>query len=421
VHRAPSWLLSQSGRAFVPPTPFAQPNLPRRLAALKKLAANGNADAECRLANRYETGDGVARNPQLAERWLVASAAKHNGCGINELGKLYVDARGVPRNYRLALDYFRAAASGGYPGAYYNLGVMAEYGWGVDRNDRDAFVWYKKAADSGYPQAFTAVADYYLYGNAGIQDTWLAEQYYTLSAKAGDTYAADRLAYAYIRDARTPDHIKKAMHWLKRDAESPWAQYELGWLYDTGDGVTKDAKLAARWYRRAANQGLPDALTAYADLLRTGRIDHRRNFVSAADYYRKAVAAGDGKAMFELGEMCGSGSGVPRDPRLAERLYASAAAHGNGDALLLIAYRFLYGTHGYPRDLERAEALAIVAASHGASERQIDQFAPLVRQEHGASVSALISEYERSIEVYAGDSMHRRGQFAIPIKVQTTL
>jgi len=37
------------------------------------------------------------------------------------------------------------------------------------------------------------------------------------------------------------------------------AQFNLGMIYDTGEGVTKDAAEAVKWYRKAADQGLAAA------------------------------------------------------------------------------------------------------------------------------------------------------------------
>jgi TPR repeat protein len=37
------------------------------------------------------------------------------------------------------------------------------------------------------------------------------------------------------------------------------AQAELGWMYNTGEGVAQNRVQAASWYRKAADQGLADA------------------------------------------------------------------------------------------------------------------------------------------------------------------
>lgn len=44
--------------------------------------------------------------------------------------------------------------------------------------------------------------------------------------------------------------------YLKAEAGDAVAQYNLGVLYDTGDGVPQDHDEAAKWYSMAAEQGL---------------------------------------------------------------------------------------------------------------------------------------------------------------------
>jgi TPR repeat protein len=38
-----------------------------------------------------------------------------------------------------------------------------------------------------------------------------------------------------------------------------WAQYDLGILYETGQGVPKDAVEAVKWWKLAEKQGYPSA------------------------------------------------------------------------------------------------------------------------------------------------------------------
>jgi TPR repeat protein len=40
------------------------------------------------------------------------------------------------------------------------------------------------------------------------------------------------------------------------------AQVQLGWLYETGEGVTENDAEAAKWYLKAAEQGHPVAQSA---------------------------------------------------------------------------------------------------------------------------------------------------------------
>jgi uncharacterized protein len=55
----------------------------------------------------------------------------------------------------------------------------------------------------------------------------------------------------------TPEEIEQ----LKKDAEQgdALAQYNLGRMYETGEGVPKDYKEAAKWCCKSAEQGNADA------------------------------------------------------------------------------------------------------------------------------------------------------------------
>ncbi len=44
------------------------------------------------------------------------------------------------------------------------------------------------------------------------------------------------------------------------------AQYAIGWLYDSGNGVLQNPKQAAEWYRLAAEQGVEEAQFNLANL-----------------------------------------------------------------------------------------------------------------------------------------------------------
>jgi len=44
------------------------------------------------------------------------------------------------------------------------------------------------------------------------------------------------------------------------------AQFNLGTMYENGEGVAKDKKTAERWYRKAAEQGYAQALSKLAEM-----------------------------------------------------------------------------------------------------------------------------------------------------------
>ncbi len=83
------------------------------------------------------------------------------------------------------------------------------------------------------------------------------------------------------------------MKWCRKAAEQGYAkaQYNLGGMYDKGQGVPQDDAEAVKWYRKAAEQGDAEA----------GR------------WWRKAAEQGDATAQLSLGLMYGMGQGVPQD------------------------------------------------------------------------------------------------------------
>ena len=59
-------------------------------------------------------------------------------------------------------------------------------------------------------------------------------------------------------------NYSEAMKWWRKAAEQgdPDAQYNLGLMYDNGNGVQRNYAEALRWLRMAAKQGFADAQTA---------------------------------------------------------------------------------------------------------------------------------------------------------------
>ena len=74
------------------------------------------------------------------------------------------------------------------------------------------------------------------------------------------------LGLMYDRGRGVPQDYKEAAKWYRKAAEQgdSLAQGELGWLYNVGKGVVQDDKEAAKWYAKAAEQGTP-ADTSYLE------------------------------------------------------------------------------------------------------------------------------------------------------------
>ncbi|MFB2971687.1 tetratricopeptide repeat protein [Aerosakkonema sp. BLCC-F183] len=89
------------------------------LSLLQPLADEGNAEAQCAIANIYHLGLGVEKNILEAIEWYVKSSARGYGVASNNLGGIYLTG---------------------------DEGVTA------DRTEADK--WFQKARDQGEGEAF---------------------------------------------------------------------------------------------------------------------------------------------------------------------------------------------------------------------------------------------------------------------------
>ena len=72
------------------------------------------------------------------------------------------------------------------------------------------------------------------------------------------------------------------------------AQYNLGVMYDNGQGVRQNYAEALRWYRKAAEQGVAEAQYNLGVMYASGR-GVRQNFHLSKEWFGKACDGGDQK------------------------------------------------------------------------------------------------------------------------------
>jgi hypothetical protein len=98
------------------------------------------------------------------------------------------------------------------------------------------------------------------------------------------------------------------------------AQLRLGIAYETGDGVPLDLARAARFYRAAA---APVSGTTFVYSPAVGQAPGQVIPIRTG-----ADLPGLAEAQYRLALMYRDGRGVQKDPALADRLFAQAAAQG---------------------------------------------------------------------------------------------
>ena len=94
-------------------------------ADLRTAAERGDAQAQFRLALRYETGTGVPKDMGEAMKWHRKAAEQGDVSAQFYLGTLYEEGKGVARDHAKAVKWYRLAAEQGSLIAQSTLGTSS--------------------------------------------------------------------------------------------------------------------------------------------------------------------------------------------------------------------------------------------------------------------------------------------------------
>ena len=86
------------------------------------------------------------------------------------------------------------------------------------------------------------------------------------------------------------------------ERENAQAQFNLGMMYENGQGVRQDDAEAVKWYRLAAEQGYAPAQSNLGVMYENGQ-GVRQDDAEAVKWYQQAAAQGLAEAQSNLGVM----------------------------------------------------------------------------------------------------------------------
>lgn len=182
----------------------------------------------------------------------------------------------------------------------------------------------RPAADAGDAACENFVGELFDGGDGIAANPIEAVRWFRLSAGQGNGFAAINLGMAYATGRGVPKDLDQAESWLRRAAGQglPEAELQLGLFLFEHRG---DAKQSVKWYRSAAAQGLPAAQFALGLVYELGN-GVRRNGRLAVKWYARAADHGLAGAQSRLAGLYERGEGGESDPREAYFWYAVAAA-----------------------------------------------------------------------------------------------
>ena len=156
------------------------------------------------------------------------------------------------------------------------------------------------------------------------------------------------------------------------------AQYNLGVLHATGQGVPRDLAEAAKWFQMAAEQGDTNAQYNVGGMYARGQ-GVPQDFTEGAKWFRKAAESGFAPAQYLLAGMYDNGEGVPHDHAEAAKWFRMAAEQGLAAAQLEVSAAYGLG-EDMPKNLVLGYMWVDLAASNPQGQ-DVERLAKQFREE----------------------------------------
>ena len=309
-------------------------NMPLAIKWMTKAADGGYVKAQAALGAAYcMGGDGLDQSYTLSEKYLLMAANKDNVDAQAFLSTLYV----AMEDYEKAMVWARKATQMEHPQACLMLGRIYDEGLGVDIDHKEGLRWFEKAADKGDADAQNIVGNIYSNGEYVEQDNKKAFKYYQLAALQGHLYGMYNLGGCYAGGMGTEIDLFKAGEWLRKAAENG-LQEAIDTLNDNpiysdnpldntdmkdpinteelisqGDDAlkSKNYKEAYLCYKSARENGDINAQEKIISLIQLG-INQRENqkYKEAVDIFQPLSDGGEPDAQFQLAGILTDGDNV---------------------------------------------------------------------------------------------------------------
>ena len=396
----------------------------------------GDPESQYAVGVIYDEGYGVAPDDAEAAYWYREAAEQNQIDAQFVLGVFYDEGIGVPLDDTLAARWYRRAGDQGHVVALYNLGIMYGTGEGVPEDEVQAyrFLWLsaelgdadarmrlreleawlspeqvEKAKQLAARSPAAALIDYS--GGDALHEGYDAYERGDYSAafrawrplaESGSAEAQYNLGYMYDYGEGVPVDDVQAAHWYRRAAEQGHitAQFNLGVMYAFGEGVAKDAYEAAHWYREAAEQDHVGAQYELAYMYDEG-LGIPLDDGQAIYWYRRAAEQGDPSAQLNLGYMYDAGEGVTVDYAEALYWYRQAADQGLALAQYNIGVMYRDGS-GVALDYDEAIAWFELAANQGNVDALFN-LGVIYETGQGVAADAVIAFVYYALAADAGD------------------
>ncbi len=214
----------------------------------KRAADANDMQAQMYCAAAYLFGVGVKKNPELAQRYYIATAKAGNSIAQSTLGEMFLDSRQAA-NKQLGVLWLTKAAAQNNVAAQTKLAEAYAYGIGMPVDLVKAKELLNLAIGQGYAPAIYQMGE--LLRQQG--DFKQAKEWYTKAEALHFTPALIGLSKLYT-DKSSPfyDLNLGFLQMLKAaQSGSSEAQVALAEMYKNGAGIEKDDNLSKEWQQKS--------------------------------------------------------------------------------------------------------------------------------------------------------------------------
>jgi TPR repeat protein/uncharacterized RDD family membrane protein YckC len=201
---------------------------------------------------------------------------------------------------------------------------------------------------------------------------------------------------------------------LEPMAKSGNAKADIAMARIAANSGTNNGRLEAlQWYRRAADQGDPDAINSIGFYYQHGLGELQQDYAKARAMFEQAAAKDWPPAINNLGLLYEKGQGVDRDYAKARELYERAAANNHAQSMINLAVMYAQGM-GEPVDWAKSAAWELKAANLGSADAMYYMGIRYERSDQGVSQDYVAAKdwYERATQKGYGPAIERLGGFA---------
>ena len=265
------------------------------------------------------------------------------------------------------IKYFHQSAEQSNSYAQYMLAKIYYNGeFGVSKDFQLAIEYLQKSSDLGNSESQFNLGMIFFNGENNVKkDVKKASELFVNAAKSGKKEAKEMIIQIYF-DNECEDLINKkiALECLISVADfgSTIDQFNLAFLYEKGEKIEKNEKLAIKYYKLAADSNFAPSFTPLALLLfRQSPPD----FSSSFCYFSKSAQKGDPLALNYTANFLFHGKGVAKNISLAISIFEKAILLDDLQSMYDLATIYHFGKENIEKDLKKAKKFYYLAAEKG--------------------------------------------------------